>query len=282
LLDFPPFAGGLRGVPDNAAEGSWFLSLLLQQISDELAPQQKLIITIDGLDRIDRNSQSPGTNLFYLPRYLPDGVYFLLTRRPFLREKSGLLIETPSQSLDLADYSAETLQDIQTYIQQYLTLSVAVRVASRREGLNYEDIKAWLNNHHINEQEFCNSLAAKAENNFMYLSQVLSAMSEGFYSEYFDLNQIPTSLQAYYQQHWQQMMTVNQDEEFSQAVLNVLVKQQQPISVEVVAEMIDADEFDVEEVLENWFEFLHQEEIAGEKYYSFYHGSFRKWLAEKI
>ncbi len=108
-------------LPDNATEGSWFFSSLLQQISDELEPHQKLIIAIDGLNCIDRNSQPPGTNLFYLPRYLPDGVYFLLARRPFLQEKSGLLIETPSQSLDLADYPEENGEDIQAYIQNYLT-----------------------------------------------------------------------------------------------------------------------------------------------------------------
>jgi AAA domain len=243
------------------------LHQLIQQISDELKPQQQLIITIDGLDRIDRNSQSPGTNLFYLPRYLPNGVYFILTRRPFLREKSGLLIETPSHILNLADYPESTQQDIQTYIQQYL---------------NHEDIKAWLNHHQINEQAFCTSLSAKSENNFMYISQILAAISEGFYPESFQDNQILPDLEAYYQRHWQKMQAANQDEEFSQAVLNVLVKQQQPISVEAIAESLNADEFDIEEVLENWFEFFHQEEIAGEKYYSLYHSSFREWLANKI
>ncbi|MDZ8055726.1 MAG: ATP-binding protein [Aulosira sp. ZfuVER01] len=244
-----------------------FLHQLIQQISDELEPEQKLIITIDGLDRIDRKSQSPGTNLFYLPRYLPDGVYFLLTRRPFLREKSGLLIETPSQNLALEDYSAENRQDIQTYIQQYLT---------------HEDIKSWLSNRQIGEQDFCTSIAAKSENNFMYVSQVLAAMAEGFDPQALDDNQVPPGLDAYYQQHWQKMMTANQDEDFSQAVLNVLVEQQQPMSVEAIAEIINADEFDVEEVLENWFEFFHQEEMGEEKYYSFYHSSFRKWLANNI
>ncbi|BAY62031.1 hypothetical protein NIES22_20980 [Calothrix brevissima NIES-22] len=267
LLDFPPFTGGLRGVGDNATEGSWFLSLLLQQISDELAPEQKLIITIDGLDRIDRNHQSPGTNLFYLPRYLPDKVYFLLSRRPFLTEKSGLLIETPFQTLNLAEYPAENQQDIQRYIQQYL---------------NYEDIKAWLNHQHINEQDLCNILAAKSENNFMYISQFLTGLAEDFDAESFDLNQLPTGLETYYQQHWQQMQAANQDEELSQAVLNVLVKQQQPLSVAAIAQLIDADEFDIEEVLESWFEFLIQEDIAGEEYYSFYHQSFWEWLANKV
>jgi len=47
----------LHPIPDNATEGSWFLSLLLQKISDRLEPHQRLIIAIDALDAIDRNSQ---------------------------------------------------------------------------------------------------------------------------------------------------------------------------------------------------------------------------------
>jgi hypothetical protein len=37
---------------DNAKEGSWFLSLLLQKISDSLEPNQRLIIAIDALDAL--------------------------------------------------------------------------------------------------------------------------------------------------------------------------------------------------------------------------------------
>ena len=87
---------------ENAIEESFVMPLLLQKISDLLSPNERLIIAIDGLDRIDAQNQPPGTNLLYLPRYLPDKVYFILTRRPFLREKSGLLIEAPSQVFDLA------------------------------------------------------------------------------------------------------------------------------------------------------------------------------------
>jgi hypothetical protein len=60
--------------------------------------------------------------LFYLPRYLPQAVYFLLTRRPFPKEKSGLLIETPSQILDLAAYPERNRQDVQAYIRQYILI----------------------------------------------------------------------------------------------------------------------------------------------------------------
>ncbi|MEH2459655.1 AAA family ATPase [Nostoc sp.] len=303
-------------LPDNATEGSWFFSSLLQQISDELEPNQKLLIAIDGLNCIDRNSQPPGTNLFYLPRYLPDGVYFLLTRRPFLREKSGLLIETPSQSLDLADYPEQNRRDIQAYIQSYLTpLPYEGRGEQDYspplvgEGLRERSrLMSWLSEHNVNEQEFCvdaeqlavgHRLTTLSENNFMYVSQIISAIpslgeatptvsfstipfaianAENSYPEPFQYNELPPSLEAYYRQHLHQMISPEQGTEHSTDVLNVLIQQQKAISVEAIAQIIDTDEYEVEEVLESWLEFLHQEQIDGETHYSLYHSSFRHWL----
>ncbi|MEH2365462.1 ATP-binding protein [Nostoc sp.] len=301
-------------LPDNVTEGSWFFSSLLQQISDELEPHQKLIIAIDGLNCIDRNSQPPSTNLFYLPRYLPDKVYFLLTRRPFLREKSGLLIETPSQSLDLADYPEENRRDIQAYIQNYLTPLTPLPYEGRGgqdyspplvgEGLGERsNLKSWLSNHQINEEEFCDRLTTLSENNFMYLSQIISAIpsvsfanAENFYREPFHYNQLPPDLEAYYQQHLHKMFPPEQDTEHSIDVLNVLIQQQKAISVEAlaqtalqqssvttaaIAQIIDTDEYEVEEVLENWLEFLQQQKIASETHYSLYHSNFRDWLGKQ-
>jgi hypothetical protein len=282
----------LQTIPDNATEGSWFLSLLLQEISEELQPSQKLIIAIDDLNCIDRNSQPSGTNLFYLPRYLPDGVYFLLTRRPFLREKSGLLIETPSQSLDLASYPAQNRQDIQAYIQSYLTHEEIPPTPLKKGGDIFpllrevkKDLKAWLSEHNLSEQKFKDRLTNLSENNFMYVSQIINAIAAGFYAQQLDYNQLPPSLVAYYQQHLQKMISPEQGENISQAVLKVLIQQDEAISVDAlsqtaagIAEIIDADEYDVEEVLESWLEFLQQQQITGETHYSLYHSSFRHWL----
>ncbi|MBD2435986.1 AAA family ATPase [Nostoc sp. FACHB-110] len=282
------FAISLDNQPENTTQGSWFLSLLLQQISDGLAPNQKLVIAIDGLNFIDRNSQSPGANLFYLPRYLPDGVYFLLTRRPFLRENSGLLIEAPFQSLDLANYGAENQADVEGYIQKNLTPLAPLPYEGRGGQENYSpllageglgdgsNLKSWLSNHNISEQEFCTRLTATSENNFMYVSQVLKAIAEGFFSEPFPDNLIPPGLAAYYQQHLQQMLT---GDDLNLAVLNALV-QQQPTTVDAIARTIDADEYDVEEILDNWREFLHQEQIANETHYRLYHSNFRDWVQQ--
>ncbi|MDZ8023767.1 MAG: ATP-binding protein [Nostoc sp. DedQUE11] len=279
-------------LPNNATEGSWFFSSLLQQISDELEPHQKLIIAIDGLNCIDRNSQPSGTNLFYLPRYLPDKVYFLLTRRPFLRDKSGLLIETPSQSLDLGDYPEENRRDIQAYIQNYLTpqeipptpLFKGGNVSPLLRG-GRGDLKSWLSNHQINEEEFSDRLTTLSENNFMYVSQIVGAILENFYPESFECDRLPPGLEAYYQQHLHKMFPPEEGMEHSTDVLNVLTQQQKAISVDALAQtaaaianIINTDEYEVEEVLENWLEFLHQEQIDGAIYYSLYHSSFRHWL----
>ena len=58
------------------------------------------------------------------------------------------------------------------------------------------------------------------------------------------------------------------------AMLKTLVQQEQPISVEAIAQTIDADEYEVEEMLEKWFEFLQQQNVGGATHYSFYHSNF--------
>jgi hypothetical protein len=134
----------------------------------------------------------------------------------------------------------------------------------------------------IREQEFCTRLATESENNFMYVSQILKAITDGFYSEPFQYNQIPPGLETYYQQHLQAMIPPAQHSEFTLAVLHELVKQQTPISAGAIADILDTDEFEVEEVLEIWTEFLQQERNAEETYYSLYHTNFRDWLLRQL
>ena len=317
-------------LPDNATEGSWFLSLLLQKISDNLEPHQQLIIAIDALDAIDSNSQPASSNLFYLPRYLPAKVYFLLTRRPFVRERSRLLIEAPSQVLNLEDYPEQNRNDVQAYIQQYLTpLTPLVKGGTgeehslTQEGTGEElsdrisppflrDLTQSLpqegteqemsdrisppflrgagGDRNKLDEKFIQQLTAESENNFMYLSQILPAIAQDFSSEPFPINQLPPGLEAYYQSHLQRMT----GEHLSSVELGVLrclatpqpsvnpLLKQQGISAEFIAETIDEDEYDVEAVLENWIEFLQQQQIEGEIYYRLYHSSFRNWLYQQF
>ena len=274
----------LPNLPDNATEGSWFLSLLLQQISDSLQPNQKLIIAIDSLNCINSHLQPPGTNIFYLPRYIPQGVYFLLSRRPFLSDNSGLLIEAPVQSLHLADYPQENKQDIQNYIQSYINLSPECRDVPWKVSTpnNVSTLKSWLNTHQINEAEFITNLTNRSENNFMYVSQILTAITNNFYPQPSQLaTSFPPPLETYYQQHLEKMLG-SQHQDFPLAVLKVLAQTTQPISVTDIANLLNTDEYDVEEVLEDWLEFLQVETISDSITYKFYHDNFRQWLIKSL
>jgi hypothetical protein len=269
-------------LPDNATEGSWFFSLLLQKISDLLQPDGRLIIAIDGCDRIDLNNQFPDSNLFYLPRYLPERVYFLLTRRPFLSEKSGLLIETPAQILDLEAYSEQNREDVQTYIQEYISVTPS-----------FLNNAGWRTNHSISEQEFCQQLTqqltVKSENNFMYLNHILKAISQGFYPDSgsvalaipLQFEPLPPGLEAYYKNHYQRIKGKGLSP-VGFAILKCLAQLVQPVSVELIAQVVDEDEYEVEKVLENWLEFLHQQIRGEETFYSFYHSSFQNWLGKQL
>ncbi|MFN6560461.1 MAG: ATP-binding protein [Nostoc sp. ChiSLP01] len=239
---------GSKNIADSltdTTENSAFLSLL-QQISDRLHPEQRLIITIDGCDRIDINNQPRGSNIFYLPRYLPEKVYFILTRRPFITHKSGLLIEAPAESLDLSAYLEQNRADIQEYIKNYL---------------NTQDI-----NHHLL------TLISQDETNFMYVSEILRATNQDIY---------PKNLQLYYQNHLNKINLASTEQQtIALQVLNILVKEQ-PISIEMIAEILDEDEYEIKVILDKWREFLHLESIAAEINYSLYHASFRDWLRQQ-
>ena len=160
---------------------------------------------------------------------------------PFLREKSGLLIETPSQTLDLAEYPEQNRKDVRVYIQRNVTPLTP-------SGLG-------------------------EESNFMYVSQIISAINEGFYTEPFESDRLP-GLEAYYQQHWQKMQR-NGLSAVKLAVLQTLTQQgKDKVTKSAIAEIIDEDEYEVGQVLENWYEFLHFQQVNEEILYSFYHFSF--------
>jgi len=264
-------------LPDNVTEGSWYLSLLLQKISDNLTAEEKLIVVVDGCDNLDRQSQARDSNIFYLPRYLPKQVYFLLARRPFLRAKSGLLIETPAETLNLEQFPEQNQADARAYIEHYLAIPEV--------GAN---IKSWVAENYQSEAEFCRELVAESGNNFMYLSRVLGALPPNPALERGERKtgrdvpwNIPTAnLEEYYRSLWQKMAGDGLSE-IELGVLKVLVEQEEA-SVEAISQFIDTDEYDVEEVLETWLEFLHQQEIEREICYSLYHWSFRKFLRSII
>jgi hypothetical protein len=249
--------------PDSMKNGN-FLSNLLAEASKKLKPGERLAIAVDALDEVDLNSQNAGANVLYLPEVLPDGVYFILTRRP---EDVPFRInpQTRHQLFDLQDYPRESLADIETYIRG---------VTGRPQ------LRAWMAERRMAVEEFITKLAAKSEKNFMYLRFVLPEIEGGAYRDLEKIENLPQGLQDYYRDdHWRRMgMEDGRLFEVKINIVYILGEVRKPVSRELLAKLAGESEKTVQKVLTEWEPFLYPEKIEEETRYRIYHSSFRDFL----
>lgn len=251
-------------LPSNAKQDGEFLSQLL----DEVAKQrngEKIIIAVDALDEVDINSYRDAANILYLPAHLPDGVYFILTRR---RDVEVPLTSFASmQTLSLLDYQTDSERDVRTYIDNRVNSSenLRQRVDVRRETIT----------------EFTDKIASKSEKNFMYLRYVLIDIESGLYQD-LTLEQFPQGLQEYYDFHWRRMGMMDKPLPVSKIkVVYVLAEVRQPVSIRKICDFSLEDGITVERVIDDWKQFLHRFLKNSENYYSIYHSSFKDFLHRK-
>lgn len=239
-----------------------FLDQLLREVEGKLKRGERLIIVIDALDEVDQTDHS-GANILYLPAIMPNGVYFVMTRRPVTLP---FTVNTPQQLFDLMQYQAESLQDIQTYI---------------RSKTDSKQLRAWIDAQGLTVDDFINQLAQKSENNFMYLRLVLRDIERGKYRN-LSIDSLPQGLQDYYEKHWRDMgMTAKPLPRIKIKIVYVLAELREPVSRQLIAEFASEDAFTVQEVLDEWEQFLRDEMVNCETCYSIYHSSFCDFLARK-
>ena len=243
------------------------LSTLLTKASQKLAEYDNLVIVIDALDEVD---QEDNGNLLNLPMYLPDHVYLILTRRPYNSDEKRLTISpnTKYQELDLREYQDKSNDDVKAYILEFLGLE------KYKAGL-----EKWINQQHdLSKPKFVDTIAAKSENNFMYLRYVLEAIAEGFYQDE-KLEQLPAGLQNYYYSHWRIMgMTTKPLPKDKIKIIYVICALKSPVSREMIVKYSQEDDLTVQEVLKGWTQFLQEQKIYQPSRYRFYHESFRDFL----
>ena len=242
---------------------------LLAKVADKLG-DERLVISIDALDEVE---QDAGGNLLYLPKTMPGGVYFLLTRRHYSFDKKRMSVDVPAKELNLGhdEYINSNQNDIRKYIQSVLDGNFG----------NQNRLKNWIETRKISAGDFVKQLAEKSENNFMYLRYVLPAIAKGDYND-LDLKQLPDGLQEYYQNHWVRMGMDAKPGQLMEIVLYILLEIGTPIPCEMIAEIAEVDECDVKQVLEDeWVEYLKKQKIDGEICYTIYHASFLDFLKAK-
>jgi hypothetical protein len=223
---------------------------------------------------LDEVEQEPGHNLLYLPKNLPERVYFLLTRRPYTLETKRLFVSpgVVMKELDLRgeDYVNFSREDVKEYIRLFLY-----------EDPEYKDgLKKWIQERHISDDYFVEQLAEKSENNFMYLCYVLPTIAKGEYND-LNLKQLPDGLLDYYQNHWVRMGMETAPKEMMVIILFILKEIGTPIPCQMIADIADTEEYEVQKTLDAWVEYLKRQKIDGDVCYSIYHASFLDFLEGK-
>ena len=252
-LDYNP-------LPLNTTRDGEFLGQLLDEVAQK-RNGKPVIIAVDALDEVDVASYRDAANILYLPAYLPDGVYFILTRRRGV--EVPLTSFAPMQTLNLLDLQTDSKRDVRTYIGNRVNSSNNLRqqIDVRRETI----------------AEFTDKIVEKSETNFMYLRYVLLDIESGLYED-LTLEQFPQGLQGYYEFHWRRMgMTADPLPVEKIKIVYILGEVREPVSRRKIGDFSGEDEYTVQQVLNEWKQFLH-ELIKEEKRYSVYHGSFRDFL----
>lgn len=251
-----------------ATKDGAFLSRLLKDASSKLQDNRKLVIAVDALDEVDLSGHPPGANILYLPPILPDGVYVIMTSRNL---DLPMIAKSPQNGFDMMAHGQENREDVEAYI---------------RENSTSARLQAWFGRQRIDLETFTKQLAMVSENNFMYLRYVLPEVEEGTYNG-MNFDDLPVGLHGYYDDHWRHMgMTAKPLPRVKIRIIYVLCEVRKPISRQLISELatdrvIHADELTVQEVLDEWRQFLHKTQIAGGSGYAIYHASFREFLHRK-
>jgi hypothetical protein len=253
-----------KTLPTDSKQYGSFLSQLLAETAKNRNGKQ-VVIAIDALDEVDISTHNSNNNILSLPRYLSEGIYFVMTRRRGV--EIPFITDAPQQLFKLMDYENQSREDVRTYIQNRVNGSELLRQQIVERGET--------------EAEFIEKIAEKSENNFMYLVNVLKDIEKGFYKD-LSLERFPQGLQQYYEFHWRRMeMTVKPLPVTKINIVYHLAESHQPISCQLISEYVGEQQLTVQELLDDWEQFLHKPIIEGETCYSIYHASFRDFLHRK-
>jgi hypothetical protein len=255
-------------LPPDATNDGAFLLKLLQEARERRAPDERLVIAVDALDEVDLASQPEGANVLFLPPALPDGVYVVMTRR---NADMPLTTRAPVHVLDLLSHPAENRADVETYIGAALARTALSR---------------WVARHDLTESEFVVTVADLSESNFMYLHHVLPEIEGGAYRD-LAINELPAGLVGYYEDHWRHMgMTAKPLPRVKLRIVYILCEARQPLSRALLSRFatdaeLEVDQLQVQEVLDEWKQFLLDDHVEQETRYGMYHVSFREFLHRK-
>lgn len=262
---------GLSSLPMEAMQDTRFLTSLLERVAAKLRPDQKALLLVDALDESDKTALTPGANVLYLPKFLPSGIYFVVTTR---RGEPALNVDCALEVLDLQQDHEGNMADVRELVASKLPLP-GIRTYIVAQGLD--------------DEAFVAEMVVKSQGNFMYLRHVLPEIERGAYQD-LEFDALPIGLHNYYEDHWRRMRSRDKDawRDLQIPVLTALAVIEEPTPLPLIAKFTGVDPRKVREVLTNWEEFLYVDKIAIDpasdrliRRYRLYHASFQEFIAAK-
>lgn len=260
----------IKELPDDFDRDGGFLDSILRIASEKISSKEKIVVVVDGIDELVQEELTffTKTNILYLPEHLPPNIFFILTMR---RIDDGFKkIQLPAGEEYLIENEGEdNIDDVRKYI----------KLRSKEDG-----VKDYLKRHKTAPKTFLKTIEGKSEGNFMYLKHIFDEITDGDYQDK-TLTEIPKGLKGYFKEHWDRMMAVsNEVKEVKLKTIYVLANMKKPISSEFLTNIVKSSDsnitnLQIEEVLDQWQQFLTETNQKGDAEYTFYHKSFTDFLA---
>jgi hypothetical protein len=246
------------------------LATLVNLATEKLSSSESLVIVVDALDEVIQ--EVGAENILFLPRNLPQNVYFFLTRRHYRTDGERRLfteVDTPQHELDLRQMKDISQNDIKERIRLFLNDDPKLQV--------------WLNRNSYTQDDFIKKVSERVVDNFMYLVCLMDALTREQYTN-FNLDDLPTTLKDYYHLHWERMGMNRPENIHKKKILYLLkeVKQNKGnIYDEFIVEILNIDIDILDQVITDWYQYLREEENEDLIYYDFYHQSFFEYLTQR-
>jgi len=245
-----------------------YLDRLLRQSSENRREGEKIVLVVDALDEA---GTWPRHNALCLPEVLPEGVFFIVSKRPVPVVLYVDTHSTPRHVFHLRADSDKNRDDM----QGFLTQAVAWRGIAKA-----------LTDNQYTQKQFISTLMEKCQGVWAYLGHVIHEIEQGERSP-LDLDTLPDGMTQYYVRYWRGWRKENEDkwDAVHLPLIATLAAAREPITVECLAKWANVKmptEGLRRLLCEDWRHFIAIVSHRSQERYQFYHATLRDFCEGQV
>jgi len=263
-------ADEIAGVLPGAASRPDYLLKLLRQAAEKRHDGEKVVLVVDALDEA---GAPPNQNVLGLPRVLPKGVFFIVSKRPVPVNLYVETSRTPRRIFQLTAGSDENQADMRSFLER---AAIWPGVAQAMQGSGYT------------AEQFTRILMAKCQGVWVYLHYVVHEIDQGERKS-LNLNLLPDGMTQYYARFWKRWRDENDDQwyEIYLPLMATLAAAREAIPINRLAGWAGVKEqiaiARLRRLLcERWRHFIAVVSRDQQDRYQFYHGTLRDFCEGQV